>query len=80
MRVEADVRVGPVAERLVGGLPAPAERHPVTALVLGAVGRDDARAAANPDRAARALLWVLDQDNRQLEGRLDRLIVVSNDG
>src|SRR5208282_1885933 len=65
--------VGAVAERLVPGLAAAAERDAVAQLVGKAVPGDHGDSAAQPERAAALLRRVLDQADRDRQFRLQGL-------
>ena len=59
--IEADRRVGTVAERLVARPAAPAQRDAVAGLVRNTVGADHRDLAADPERARHAFLQCLIQ-------------------
>src|SRR5207253_6831795 len=71
---EPDLRVAPVAERLVAGGAAPAEGHAVPRLVAEAVRGFDRDAATDPEPPGDALGRVLHEADRGLELRLVRLL------
>src|SRR6516225_2520501 len=69
---EADLEVRAVAEGLVGGGAAAAERHAVAHLVGKAVGGDHRYPTTQPQRPAHPLRRVLDHTDRLRQRRLDR--------
>src|SRR6516162_11642960 len=77
---EADLHVRAVAEGLVGGSAAAAERHAIAHFVREAVGGDDRYAAAHPQRPAHVLRRILDHPDGSRQLGLERRVTAALEG